>query len=85
MILSSPATQLRGKIDIIITKPNGNIMFGGTLNINENKISFSLQSASQQGGFPLIIEANLVNKELKIERAEFSTSISVRKQPKKTS
>lgn len=85
IILSSPAIQLHGNIDIIITKLNGNIMFGGMLNINENDIKFSLRSASQPGGFPLIIEANLIDKELKIEHAEFSTSISVRKQPKKTS
>lgn len=85
LILSSPTTQSGGNIDVIIASPNGDIMFGGMLNIRDDNIKFSLRSTSQPGGFPLIIEGNLINKKLKLSCAEFSPSIRITKQPEKVS
>lgn len=85
LILSSPTAQSGGNIDVIIASPNGNIMFGGMLNIRDDDIKFSLRSTSQPGGFPLIIAGNLIDKKLKLASAEFSPSIRISEQPEKAS
>ena len=85
LILVSPATKSNGNIDVIITSPDGNIMFGGMLSIRDNNIRFSIRSTSQPGGFPLLIEGDLIDRELRLRSAEFSTSGRISKQPKKAS
>lgn len=84
LILSSPTKQSEDSVDVIVAMPNGTIMFGGMLHIRDNDIKFSLRSTSQLGGFPLNIEGNLTDKKLKFRSAEFSPSIRISKQPKKS-
>jgi hypothetical protein len=80
LVLTSPATQSNGNIDVIITSPDGNIMFGGMLSIGDNNIKFSIRSTTQLGGFPLLIEGNLIDREFRLISAEFSTSGGISKQ-----
>lgn len=81
LILTSPATQTKGNIDVVITSSDGNIMFGGMLSIGDNNIKFSIRSTSQPGGFPLLIEGDLMERELRMASAEFSTSGGISKLP----
>jgi hypothetical protein len=81
LILSSPATKSNGNIDVVITTPDGIIMFGGMLSMTDNNIKFSIRSTSQPGGFPLLIEGDLIDRELRLTSTEFSTSGRISKQP----
>lgn len=85
LILTSPATQSNGNIDVIITTPDGVIMFGGMLSMTDNNIKFSIRSTSQPGGFPLLIKGDLIDRELRLTSAEFLPSRRISKQPKKAS
>lgn len=83
LILTSPATQstLDGNINVIITSPDGNIMFGGILSMRDNNMKFSIRSTSQPGGFPFLIEGDLIDRELKLRSAEFSITGRISNQP----
>lgn len=81
LILTSPAAQSNSNIDVIITDPDGNTMFGGMLSIRDNNIKFSIRSTSQLGGFPLLIEGDLIDRELRLTSAEFLASGRITKQP----
>ena len=56
----------------------------GILSMRDNNIGFSIRSTSQPGGFPIVIEGDIIDRELRFRSAESSPSERISKQPKKS-
>jgi hypothetical protein len=72
LILGNP-NKKRNLINILITRPNGDVKFKGLARFRERLIYLSVKSILKPGAFPLIIEGtyNIADSKLKIETAKF--------------
>jgi|SRR5215216_764283 len=74
LIFTSPAGQSR-KINIIMTRPDGKLVLGGTAELEVNYSKFSIRSISQLGMFPVLVEGNIRDNKLEITNSKFSSTI----------
>jgi hypothetical protein len=72
LIFSSPAKNSTNEVDIIISDVDGNLCFSGNAEQNNNAIHFSMYSL-KDFGIPLEIKGKMVNMDLFVEKADFST------------
>jgi hypothetical protein len=80
LILTSPAEQPK-KVNIVITRPDGKIVLGGTAELQVNNSKFSIRSISQLGMFPVLVEGSIRDNKLEITSAQFSTPSQNTNQP----
>jgi hypothetical protein len=81
LIFTSPMKEEKKKVNILITRPDGRLVFGGTAEIEDNNARFSIRSISQVGVFPVLLEATIRDNKLAIITAKFSTVIQNKNQP----
>lgn len=81
LIFSSPDSN-SNKINILVTRPDGVLVYGGIARITQTKdVDFSLRAISQLGNFAILLEGIIKDKNLRIKTAQFSTSIQNNNQP----
>lgn len=80
VIFSSPSHD-KSSTNILVTRPNGKLVFGGKALMDGNNVKFFIRSISQKGVFPLLIEGMIQDNVLHITEARFSTILQDKNQP----
>jgi hypothetical protein len=80
LILTSPREESR-RINILIYRPNGKLIFAGIAEVEAENTKFSIRSVAQVGVFPLLIEGSIKDSKLNITTAQFSTAIPNKNEP----
>lgn len=80
LIFTCPIRQVEG-INILVTTPQGKLVFGGKANFETDNNKFIIRSISQKGVFPLYIEGMIKDNTLTLISSQFSTIIHDKDKP----
>jgi hypothetical protein len=68
LILTSPAKQ-PDKVNILIHRPNGGLIFSGSMQVKENRLEFSIYAIARSGVFPIRVVGAFEDGELQVKTA----------------
>lgn len=82
LVLTSPVKQANA-FQILISRPDGQLIFGGTGRITERNAEFSIRAVARPGGNPVQLEGTFNDCKLEIKAGFFAKAGLKRRQPKR--
>ncbi len=82
LLLTSPADQ-PNRLNILIHRATGELVFGGTAQVEESKAEFLIRSIPRPGAFPVDIEGTFEGGKVELKTALSGTVVLQRRHPTK--